>query len=568
MPVPLAVEPALVLGGGRRQVRQHRRPRRAAVRRLLEEREVEVLLDVEPDVGRERGARRHRVRLRHRRVDLVAHRAPVEEGARLGRGDDRVEALVRQERERCLQAELRRGVVRAELQLLALAEVDRVVELPACARVAAEPAELELLPGAQVGRGIPDAVAATVADVGAGAHERPEAGRVLGTAGVAGGVVEVRQAEVVRVLVREHAEAAVLRLDRVVADPDVDRMVRDAAGQTARRATRADVHARKATGAATLNRGVPAMAPDRVGALVRVARSLVATGVDDLEVVDEVVRLVEVPVAVEVVAIPDVELLQVRSDLRVRLALGDLALDPVRHRVADQEPGVVADDAAAEVTAVARLVERHLDPTVDRVARRHHRVAVRRLLLEVLRHAVEVHVLVVGRVVVRLPQASSCRSSGSADRSRCAAARRTSVASRRSGTRTAAAAPGWATASQNDECRALPNSAMTTKTGSVFSRTSSTYLFLPRRATLPLASPRSFISSAASRRASNSFVSGPARSCAVPSPASCRASFLCRRVPGTRRGREGHGEERRQASSRCERKFRYPHSLPFRECYP
>ena len=50
------------------------------------------------------------------------------------------------------------------------------------------------------------------------------------------------------------------------------------------------------------------MAPDRVGALVRVARSLVATGMDDLEVVDEAVGLVEVAVAVEVVAIPDVEL--------------------------------------------------------------------------------------------------------------------------------------------------------------------------------------------------------------------------------------------------------------------
>ena len=52
------------------------------------------------------------------------------------------------------------------------------------------------------------------------------AGVVLGATGVAGGVVEVRQAEVVAVLVREDAEAAVLGLDGVVADPDAGRVVR------------------------------------------------------------------------------------------------------------------------------------------------------------------------------------------------------------------------------------------------------------------------------------------------------------------------------------------------------
>ena len=55
---------------------------------------------------------------------------------------------------------------------------------------------------------------------------------------------------------------------------------------------------------------------------MRVASSLVATGVDDLEVVDEPVGLVEVPVAVEVVPVPDVELLQVVGDLSGGLACG------------------------------------------------------------------------------------------------------------------------------------------------------------------------------------------------------------------------------------------------------
>ena len=58
------------------------------------------------------------------------------------------------------------------------------------------------------------------------------------------------------------------------------------------------------------------MAPDRVGALLRVAGSFVAAGVDDLEVVDVAVALVEVAVLVEVVPVLDVERLQVVGRLR------------------------------------------------------------------------------------------------------------------------------------------------------------------------------------------------------------------------------------------------------------
>ena len=248
---------------------------------------------------------------------------------------------------------------------------------------------------------VADPVRAAVADVRTGRHEGPESGRVLRATRVAGGVVEIRQAEVVRVLVREDAEAAVLGLDRVVADPDVSRVVRETTRETARGAAATGVDARVAVRAAAGDRGVPAVRPDRVRALMRVAGSLVATSVDDLEVVDEAVGLGEVSVAVRVVAVGDVERLEIRLDRRHRDAGVELTLDPDRHRVADQEPGVVADDPAAEIAAVAGLVERHLDPAVDVTG---DRVAVRGLMLEVRRHPVEVHVLVVGLGVLVLPE--------------------------------------------------------------------------------------------------------------------------------------------------------------------
>ena len=76
--------------------------------------------------------------------------------------------------------------------------------------------------------------------------------------------------------------------------------------------------------------GLPAVAPDGVLAVDRVAVGLVAAGVDDLEAVDVAVGLVEVAVAVEVVAVPDVELRHGPLDLRVGLAGGLLVGDPLR----------------------------------------------------------------------------------------------------------------------------------------------------------------------------------------------------------------------------------------------
>ena len=69
-----------------------------------------------------------------------------------------------------------------------------------------------------------------------------------------------------------------------------------------------------------LVRRVPAVRPDRVRALCASAGLLALTGVDDLEVVDVPILLVEVAVAVDVVAILLVERVQIRLDLRVRLA--------------------------------------------------------------------------------------------------------------------------------------------------------------------------------------------------------------------------------------------------------
>ena len=107
------------------------------------------------------------------------------------------------------------------------------------------------------------------------------------------------------------------------------------------------------------------MAPDRVLAVDRVAVGLVAAGVDQLEVVDVAVGLVEVAVAVEVVAVPLVVGLEVGGDLRVAATLRLLVGDPRVRGVADERPHVAAHDAAAVVAAVARLVVLHLDPVAD-----------------------------------------------------------------------------------------------------------------------------------------------------------------------------------------------------------
>src|SRR4051794_27692202 len=108
------------------------------------------------------------------------------------------------------------------------------------------------------------------------------------------------------------------------------------------------------------------MAPDGVGALRAAAGLLAFAGVHRLEVVDVPIGLVEVAVAVVVVAVPDVERRKQRVDVRLRLARIGLLLAP-GIRLVDQEAADVpsADDAAAVVASVRSLVVRYLDPAAD-----------------------------------------------------------------------------------------------------------------------------------------------------------------------------------------------------------
>ncbi len=145
----------------------------------------------------------------------------------------------------------------------------------------------------------------------------------------------------------------------------------------------------------------------------------------DLEVVEVAVRLVEVAVGVEVVAVPLVEGGQPRPDLLGGQAAGALLGDPGVDRVGDQRPGVGAHHVRADGgvvavglrvvagAAVACLVVTDLDPVGDGAR---DAVAARGLPLVVGLHRLgrlttgarlggvaEVELPVVGAVVVRLP---------------------------------------------------------------------------------------------------------------------------------------------------------------------
>ena len=150
-----------------------------------------------------------------------------------------------------------------------------------------------------------------------------------------------------------------------------------------------------------------AVAPDRVGALSAAAGLLAHTGVDRLEVVDVAVGLVEVAVAVVVVPVPLVELGEVRVDLVVGLACSLLLGVPAVQPVLEQPLDVArADDVAAVVRAVRRLVVRQLHPILDRAV---DGVLIRRVLEVEVAHRAdarllrEEQVLVVALVEVRRP---------------------------------------------------------------------------------------------------------------------------------------------------------------------
>lgn len=86
------------------------------------------------------------------------------------------------------------------------------------------------------------------------------------------------------------------------------------------------------------------------------ARLLALAGVDDLEVVYVAVLLVEVAVAILIVAVPHVEGVEVALDLGARLAGGDLIPGPLVYGVPDEEPHRRADAAVGVVGLVVAVV--------------------------------------------------------------------------------------------------------------------------------------------------------------------------------------------------------------------
>jgi len=180
---------------------------------------------------------------------------------------------------------------------------------PGVSHLVIQPSELEFFPGAHVAGLVADGIQAVV-HPGAGRHERPKAGAVL----AAGGVVQVRQAQVVAIFVGEYTHPAVLRLDGVFADPVAAVANLDAAIQVERGAGAPNI----------AGEGIPAMAPD--GPVVAGGRAgfVANPGMYRLEGIDVTIWFVEVAVAIVIIAIPYVELAQVLVDLRGGLACGNL----------------------------------------------------------------------------------------------------------------------------------------------------------------------------------------------------------------------------------------------------
>src|SRR5690349_12035945 len=183
-----------------------------------------------------------------------------------------------------------------------------------------QPAKLQFLPDAHICRGIADTLAAPIANVGARGHQGPEARGILACtnrgAGIPGRIIQVRQANIVPVLVSEYAQTAVLRLNSVVIYPNTGGVVGDCDRGIGRRTTRPGIKASQGVKVAVYHRSIytprceeciPAMAPDCIRALVRIASGLVATCMNNLEVVDVAIGLIEVAIAIIVIAIPHIE---------------------------------------------------------------------------------------------------------------------------------------------------------------------------------------------------------------------------------------------------------------------
>ncbi len=114
------------------------------------------------------------------------------------------------------------------------------------------------------------------------------------------------------------------------------------------------------------------MAPDCILSLRAAARLFAYTGVHDLEVVDVAIRLIEVAIAIPVIAVPHVELAQVVVDFAAAHSACSCGVIPGVRAILHKIPDRGADNIAAEVRTIASFIERNLDPIgdvpVDRIA--------------------------------------------------------------------------------------------------------------------------------------------------------------------------------------------------------
>src|SRR5690242_8384341 len=98
-------------------------------------------------------------------------------------------------------------------------------------------------------------------------------------------------------LVGEHTYTAVLRLDGIVANPEIG-----GADADTTEGMRTDT-----IGTVRTEVGIPAMAPNSIRTLGAATGLFAFTCMDGLEVIDVPIGLIEVTIAISVIAIPDVE---------------------------------------------------------------------------------------------------------------------------------------------------------------------------------------------------------------------------------------------------------------------
>src|SRR5690349_16786546 len=104
------------------------------------------------------------------------------------------------------------------------------------------------------------------------------------------------------------------------------------------------------------------MAPNGIRALRATTGLLAFTSMDCLEVINVTIWLIEVSIAIIVIAIPLIELCQVSADLSRSFARDNLSVVPGIYRITDEKPGAGADNTTTIVGAIIGFIERDLYP--------------------------------------------------------------------------------------------------------------------------------------------------------------------------------------------------------------